>query len=229
MKRTICLIVFTLTLFAFSSCATESIDLDRAKVSEPVVVATPERIDAPINVNEDMAIAATISAAVYGTGSYDGADGAYRSVDAFDPTLKGNWIVFQRQTIRAPLFAAQAEIPEDLMSDFTSKNEVTAKLRNDYDVKFGLKVSKKTGDLAQLFADANKGGRGQDLRAAIALSQVGFDAQHKRSLVYLEFYNPKVGLQGKFFLIAWRKDGKGIMKDSVTWFDVDRSATTKVP
>lgn len=134
-------------------------------------------------------------------------------------SVKGDWLTIKKETIVLENLEHLTQIPNlpnDLLNDFTKKNKSKENLRSGFDVKIAHNVVGQKGSLEQFFtAQKNKNPR---LAAIIGLSRIGFSKDNSQSLVYIEYYNPQFGLQKKYCLISWAKDGEGLIDKSINWF-----------
>ena len=143
----------------------------------------------------------------------------------YNTNESGNWMIVRKETI-APNDLEEVKYLPDLspavVGDFIENNETKEKLHDDYDVKFGLKIIEIKGSLESIFKTEDAKGRKDEplitLKAIVGLSRVGFNEDNTQSLVYVEYYRPEKGTQKKYCLITWKREGLGIMRESIKWF-----------
>jgi len=177
------------------------------------------------DVGENIVYGQVLESIAYGGDKYNESTTSFDHTDWFDPRATGNWMAVRRQTISPENLdevKSFSELPKDLINDFIEKNKTKERLNDDYDVKFALGVTNFKGTTESFFKEQDRKWKMRDklwtLKAVVGLSRVGFTQSHKQSLVYVEFYNPVTGLQKKYCLTTWKREGIGIMDEDVKFF-----------
>lgn len=160
-----------------------------------------------LEVNDDMVYGAVLGAI------------AYDDDNKFGPIAGGRLLHLKRETIspenpNEPL--TMASLTDDLRQDFLKNNRTGDKLRSDgYDAKVFINVTEKSGSVKEIFEhDISLDNR---LYGVVGFSKVGFDADHSRSIVYVEVYTAENKLQKNYCLINWKRDGNGLMIVGRRW------------
>lgn len=197
---------------------------------EPLPQNTVSVIPAPqaenlSDVDEDIVYGQVLESVAYGKYEYNKSTFSFDHTDWFDKRATGNWLAVRRRTISPENLdevKSFSDLPEDLINDFIEKNKTQERLNDDYDVKFALGVNDFKGAMQSFFKEQDRKWNMRDkswaLRAVVGLSRVGFTISHKQSLVYVEFYNPVSGLQKKYCLTTWKREGIGLTIEDVKFF-----------
>lgn len=107
-------------------------------------------------------------------------------------------------------------LPDDIRQDFLKNNKFGDKLSSSgYDAKVYIRTVEQSGSVTQIFK--NNKTTEKDLYGVVGLSKVGFDGNHSRSLVYVEFYGAQNKLIRNYCLINWKRDGNGLMAAGRRW------------
>ena len=109
----------------------------------------------------------------------------------------GNWMIVRKETIVPNDLEAVKLLPDlspAIVGDFIENNKTKETLRDDYDVKFGLKIIEIKGSLESVFKTEDAKGRKDEplitLKAIVGLSRIGFNG-----LVYVRIFS---GISGSF-------------------------------
>jgi pimeloyl-ACP methyl ester carboxylesterase len=143
--------------------------------------------------------------------AYD-SDDTFGSVGGFMP------LRLKRETIIPGDLAeldSLAELPADLKSDFLEKNKSADKLRDQYDAEINISTVDEKGSVAEIFEKRSK--TEKKPFGVIGLSKVGFDKNHSRSLVYVEFFSSENKRITHYCLINWKRDGNGLRTVGHRW------------
>ena len=220
-------LLFLVLLFNFACNYTSVEETKLQSLPQSTISPTPTQTEEKLTeVNEDVVYSVVLSSIVSGRDKYDESISSYRHTDWFDPRAVGNWMAVRRQTVspeNLDEIKSFSDLPEDLIGDFIEKNKTKENLRKDgYDVKFGVDVMDIKGSLESFFKAQDRKAKVRDdswtLKAIVGVSRIGFTKSHKQSLVFVEFYHPITGLQKKYCLITWKKEGVGIMGEDIKFF-----------
>lgn len=107
------------------------------------------------------------------------------------------------------------DLPDDLRNDFLKNNKAGDRLCDGYDAKVYISTTDQPGSPGEIFKAMSNTKPATD--GVMAMSKVGFDSNHSRSLVYVEFFNSNHELIKHYCLINWKRDGHGVMVASRRW------------
>jgi hypothetical protein len=169
---------------------------------------SPKKLD----VKEDVVYSDVLMSVVYGTNESD-------SKDAFEGISGNDWLTIRKETVIPENFNEVKSLPDltsDLADNFIGNNKSKAILNHGYDVKISHDVLEQKGSLELFFNEQKK--KHSRLKAIIGLSKTGFNKDKSMSLVYVEYYNPQIGLQKKYCLMTWKNERMGLLPESIKWF-----------
>jgi hypothetical protein len=143
--------------------------------------------------------------------------------------IGSNYLSVRRETIVPQNFDELKNLPDltddltdDLINDFIEKNKSKEKILATGDIDFVIDIVDQKGSIESVFKSKESVLKLQKkalwkLKGIVVLSRAGFNADHSKSLVYVEFYNPLTGLQKKYCLITWKPDGQSVKDKDVVW------------
>ncbi len=143
----------------------------------------------------------------------------YNSENVFEGISGSDWLTIRKETVLPENLEEVKTLPDlskDLVNNFVENNVSKKLLRSGYNVKISHDVLEQKGSLESFFNEQKK--KNSRLKALIGMSNIGFNRDKSQSLVYVEYYNPQIGLQKKYCLISWKQDGNGLTDESIKWF-----------
>jgi hypothetical protein len=143
----------------------------------------------------------------------------YNSDDVFETISGSDWLTIRKETVSPENLDEVKSLPDlskDLVNNFVENNSTKKILQSGYDVKISHDVLEQKGSLESFFNEQKK--KQPRLKALIGMSNIGFNRDKSKSLVYVEYYTPQIGLQKKYCLISWKQDGNSLIDESVKWF-----------
>lgn len=107
------------------------------------------------------------------------------------------------------------DLPDELRNDFLKNNKAWDRLSDEYDAKVYISTTDQPGSPSEIFKALSN--TKPAIHGVMAMSKVGFDSNHSRSLVYVEFFNSNHELIKHYCLINWIRDGHGVRVASRRW------------
>ncbi len=165
-----------------------------------------------VNIDDFTVYSDVLMSIVYGNNEPD-------SEAAFETVLGYDWLTIRKETVVSDNLEDVKLLPDltsDLADNFIGNNKSKATLNHGYDVKISHDVLGQKGSLELFFNEQKK--KHSRLKAIIGLSKIGFNKDKSISLVYVEYYNPQIGLQKKYCLMTWKNERTGLLPESIKWF-----------
>ncbi len=143
----------------------------------------------------------------------------YNSDYVFEGISGSDWLTIGKETVLPENLEEVKTLPDlskDLASNFVENNVSKKILRSRYDVKIAHDVIEQKGSLESFFNEQKK--KQPRLKALIGMSNIGFNRDKSQSLVYVEYYNPQIGLEKKYCLMTWKDNRQGLLPENIKWF-----------